>query len=535
VAVSREPATTPRSIRPGPLLRRSSARYLFRHPWQAVLALVGIALGVGVVVAVDLATVSSRRAFELSSRAVFGRTTHQVLPGPSGLPDSAYARLRRTLAVEAAPVVEMSGSIESVVASRSVRLLGVDPFAEAPFRPWADTEGDFDVSAIMTRPGALLLPAELAVALGLVPGDSFAITVGGSTHDVWLAGEVRAGDALSRRALADIALADIATAQEIGGRIGRLDRIDLRLLPDSRPLLDSIEALLPRDARTVESGARTASTAAMTRAFELNLAAFTLITLAFGALLIYDVMTFSVVQRRGLIGLLRAIGVTRREIARVLLREALLVGLVATAAGLVLGIALASILVRLVARTINDLYFAVTVTDVTIGWPTIAKALALGVGATLAASLPAIREATATQPRASLVRSILESGAIRSARRAASAGAVLLLASIGLALGSGRSIVLGFVALFGVVGAAALLAPLGTVALMRLLRPVVARVAGTVGSMAVRGVSATLSRTGPAIAALMVAVSIGAAVGIMVTRSRRAPGCRPGRTASRRY
>jgi putative ABC transport system permease protein len=231
-------------------------------------------------------------------------------------------------------------------------------------------------------------------------------------------------------------------------------------------------------------------------------------------------MTFSVVQRRGLIGLLRAIGVTRREIARVLLREALLVGLVATAAGLVLGIALASILVRLVARTINDLYSAVTVTDVTIGWPTIAKALALGVGATLAASLPAIREATATQPRASLVRSILESGAIRSARRAASAGAVLLLASIGLALGSGRSIVLGFVALFGVVGAAALLAPLGTVALMRLLRPVVARVAGTVGSMAVRGVSATLSRTGPAIAALMVAVSIGAAVGIMVTSFR---------------
>jgi putative ABC transport system permease protein len=118
------------------------------------------------------------------------------------------------------------------------------------------------------------------------------------------------------------------------------------------------------------------------------------------------------------------------------------------------------------------------------------------------------------------VRSILETGARRSARRAAIAGITLLLPSIALALAPGRSIVVGFAALFGVTGAAALLAPIGTVALMRLLRPVVARLAGTVGSMAVRGVSATLSRTGPAIAALMVAVSIGGAVGIMVASFR---------------
>ena len=61
-----------------PILRRSSLRHFLRHPWQAALAVTGIALGVAVVAAVDLATGSARRAFELSSEAMFGRATHQL-------------------------------------------------------------------------------------------------------------------------------------------------------------------------------------------------------------------------------------------------------------------------------------------------------------------------------------------------------------------------------------------------------------------------------------------------------------------------
>ena len=44
----------------------ASMRHLLRHPAQLTLALVGLALGVGTIVAVDVATASARRAFELS-------------------------------------------------------------------------------------------------------------------------------------------------------------------------------------------------------------------------------------------------------------------------------------------------------------------------------------------------------------------------------------------------------------------------------------------------------------------------------------
>jgi putative ABC transport system permease protein len=147
-----------------------------------------------------------------------------------------------------------------------------------------------------------------------------------------------------------------------------------------------------------------------------------------GVFLAYNTMTFSVVQRRATIGIERALGATRAEVLAVVLTDALLLGLVATALGLALGVGLAQELVRLVTRTINDLYFIVVVRDVAVSPAILAKGAALGVGATLlAAILPAL-EATTAPPGAAMKRAALEAGARRAAPRAAAAGVAVLLA-----------------------------------------------------------------------------------------------------------
>lgn len=69
-------------------------RYLLRHPWQSVLMIVGILLGVAVVVSIDLANASASRAFELSTETLVGRATHQITGGPEGLDEAIYAQLR---------------------------------------------------------------------------------------------------------------------------------------------------------------------------------------------------------------------------------------------------------------------------------------------------------------------------------------------------------------------------------------------------------------------------------------------------------
>src|SRR5688572_12773780 len=81
-------------MKAGALLARSGRRHWQRHPWQAVLAVAGIALGVAMVAAVDLASESARASYRWTAETLAGRATHHVLGLTGRLPDSLYARLR---------------------------------------------------------------------------------------------------------------------------------------------------------------------------------------------------------------------------------------------------------------------------------------------------------------------------------------------------------------------------------------------------------------------------------------------------------
>ncbi|MGQ9816324.1 MAG: hypothetical protein ACUVR3_14550, partial [Candidatus Roseilinea sp.] len=76
------------------MIFKTSLRYLLRRPLQSALCILGVALGVAVVVAIDLANGSASRAFTLSTETVTGRATHQVIGGPAGLDQDVYRRIK---------------------------------------------------------------------------------------------------------------------------------------------------------------------------------------------------------------------------------------------------------------------------------------------------------------------------------------------------------------------------------------------------------------------------------------------------------
>lgn len=501
------------------ILWRAGLRNVLRHPWLAVLAVVGVALGVAVVTAVDYANEAAQHAFRIAAETVAGRATHQVVGGPAGLPEEVYRRIRVEQGYRAsAPVVaaplQLSGK-----PGATFQLIGIDPFSEPPVRSFSTHFTDQSVlTSLMTRPGAVLMLRETAAQYGIRRGSTFAVDAAGKTRQLVLAGYLEAPDQVTALGLASVLVCDISSAQEVLGQTGRLSRIDL-VLPGGgagERVLRELKEVLPPGAEIVAAGARAGALDRMTRAFRLNLKALSLLALVVGMFLIYNTMTFSVIRRRRLIGMLRAVGVCRREIFAMICVEALVIGLAGTALGIAGGALLGSELTRLVARTINDLYFVMELRRVPLLPASFLKGALLGVVATLVAALPAAVEATGAPPRAVLSRSLVEARRRKTVPIAALCGVILLLCGLALFLVDRSGLVGGFVGLFAVIVGYTLLVPGAVLVLAGALRPLLSLLMGTVGRMAARGVVLSLSRTGVASAALVVAVSAGIGVGIMV-------------------
>src|SRR5579859_5831526 len=118
-----------------PTLLQSSLRYHLRHPWQLCLAILGVALGVAVVVAIDLANVSARAALTFTTTALEGRTTHQIVGGPAGLDETIYRKLRVDLHMrDSAPRIEGYATVPGHP-GLTLHILGIDPLAEAHLQP----------------------------------------------------------------------------------------------------------------------------------------------------------------------------------------------------------------------------------------------------------------------------------------------------------------------------------------------------------------------------------------------------------------
>jgi putative ABC transport system permease protein len=511
-----------------PILWAASIRHLLRHPAQLVLALVGLSVGVGTIIAVDIATASAGRAFQLSSQAVNGAATHEIAGGPQGVDERLYVDLRGGLPLGAgglgvrpalAPVVE--GYV--TIGERTMQLIGIDPLADPDLNAnGADVQPTAgDPTRWFTQPGAVVMAASTAKQLGLSVNQWFDVDVDGKTYRAVLIGTVANDEANGTAGYDSLVLTDIAQAQEWLDAEGRLSRIDVRV-PDGsagEAAAARLRARLPASVRLEPARGRTHQSVDMTAAFTTNLQAMSMLALLVSTLLIYGAVSFAVVQRRRIIGILRALGATRGNVFTIVLTEAAVLGVVGAGLGLLLGVVIGRGLVELVSQTINDLYFVVAVNETVLPATSVVKALLAGFGTALVGAwLPALEVAGST-PQLGLRRSVLEARAVTLARKLLITSGALAAASGIVALTSGRSLLAGFVALFLLLLSAATLTP----AVLRVLARAAARVAGRVSPVArlVFGdVAASLSRTGVAVAALGMALAAMIGVSIMVESFR---------------
>ncbi len=384
-------------------------RWLLAGEWRAqpvrmAIAVLAIAVGVALGFAVHLVNSAALGSFESAIAVVSGRADLAVRGRtPAGFDENLYPRIARLPGVAAAsPVVELAASWGQLARPGSqatggrLTLIGLDQLRAAAVTPGLVGIATAGQSGVGSRPAwqldAVWLSPALARAAGVGTGDQFSLTAAGQQVRLPVAGVLRgAGDD------AMLAVADISVVQDRFGHLGRLHRLDLRLVRGQEAAAtQAITALLPHDAMAAAPEAEASRADALSRAYRVNLGMLALVALLTGGFLVWSAQALSAARRRGQFALLSVIGLPRRGLAVQLLVEALILGVVGAVLGLLLGHALAVLVVARVGGDLGGGYFAGR--GIRLAFPPLAALLfgALGVATALAGSLiPALSAARA--------------------------------------------------------------------------------------------------------------------------------------------
>ncbi|MCA1733275.1 MAG: ABC transporter permease, partial [Acidobacteria bacterium] len=510
-------------------------RPLVREPLRSLLTLVGIAVGVAVIVAIQLANQSALRSFSESVDAIAGRANYQISADAGALDEALLLRLAPLWQHGArfAPVIDVEAVLEPL--QTPVRILGVDLLSDLHFR-------DYRWTRIATRDegGAAAIPedAEPSVAdfLRLFELDSAILPETFAREQGFAIGSplrigfeereavLRVRGILHPRGPAtafngSLLILDVAAAQEALGMRGQLTRVDL-ILPE--PIPAELEAylakILPAGSRLERPSRRNERVDRMLRAFRVNLFALAAVALLVGMFLVYNTVTISILRRRRDIGVLKTLGVSSRQILAAFVGEGVVFGIVGSALGVGLGVALARGALDLVGATINQLYVASAPSEVRLTGALILAAIAIGTAVSVAASLQPAWEAARVRPSALIRPGIYQRIPLARATKLALAAALLLLVAWALTRVPpiGGLPLAGYGAVVLVIAAFSLAAPLALHAIASALERPYAALFGVVGKLAAASVPASLRRTAIATAALTTAIAMMVSVAIMI-------------------
>ncbi len=389
------------------IVSRISWRYWDRHPLHLCIIVLMVAAGVASALGIDLAIEASKTSFLESLEAISGKATHRLQARP-GISDKFLLTLQRRFpALDISPTLTGRIQLRSVDGERiSAQILGIDPLTDSLFLPSPDSlKGEKQDSP--DRPTAtsaialfgersVALSAELARTLGMFDElktqrqkklfSTIPIRCIGQA-DLSVIGYFEGGAGSEQWVVCDI-----ATAQEVLGRPGKLDAISLR-----NPPVQELEAFVNEQNQSlaaadhievVVTGSQSHASLQLADSLFMNLRALSWLSALIGVFLIYQAYHFSLLVTRPQFTQLRRLGVTPRELFVSMLWESLQLGLLGSALGCILGILMAKGIIGSLTTTLSDLYFSVEVKRFHIDPVSVIKALGLGVGCSMVATLP---------------------------------------------------------------------------------------------------------------------------------------------------
>lgn len=498
------------------LFYRLIVRPFYRDSLRTALVVLAVALGVAVVLAIELAGDAAAGSFRSSIETLVGDADLEVA-AVGGVPDEVVGKLA-TLPYPIAVHPRMEGYAVVATTGQTVPLIGLDLVAEHP-----DNVGG---TAGATTEGANLqvLVEEQAVwvsdSLGMKAGDTIRLQINDHTSEFTVRGVLRnTGEA------GGLVLMDIAAAQRVLGRMGRVDRVLVKV-PASPWLAEWEQRLrvnLPAGVLLRREGAQTEENRRMLGAFRWNLRILSYVALVVGAFLIFNTISVSVVRRRPEIGIARALGASRMQVMGAFLGEAMCFGVVGGVLGIFLGRIMAIGAVRLLGATVQGLYVSSRPAPIELSVSAVALGLLVGIGVALVSAASPAREASLVPPVEAMARGEREHAA--RVNQVRDLWISLLLAALGAAASCAPPILgkpfFGYLAALLMIGASAFAIPAVVGGLTAAFSGLLRRALGVEAMLASRSLVSSLRRTAVLVAALSTAIAMMTSVAIMVGSFRQ--------------
>ncbi len=389
------------------VLWKFTLRGIFSRPGRTALTFLSLVIGVAIVVAVSIATRTTRAAYHQMFSTLSGGAALEVVAEGGGTFDLALLEQVQAVAgvQSAVPVLQQFTVIRFDGKRVSLLVLGVDPQRDKAIRSYKLLEGN-----LWGPEGGLILDDDLAHSLDIHAGDEVRMTTG-------RAGLYRArvvGLMAKERHPISLGYMPLWELQNLFGLEGQISNIQIVLKEgvSREEVQQAIASRLPVGVSVRPPATESAVARETMEATEQGLRLASSFSFLLAAFIILNTFLMNVGERRRQLAIMRAVGATRAQIARMILRESLLLAVLGIGLGILVGIGGARLLLSALSQIMMVRFPPAGVPLSSLG-----LAVLLGIGMALAgAAVPAYRasQLTPLEGMSAVVRGDIESGSDRS-------------------------------------------------------------------------------------------------------------------------
>ncbi len=351
------------------------------------LSIIGVALGIGLFIGVKVASDRAIASFEAEIKGMNPEVNYEILD-ISGLDfnEKVYGDVLR-IEENSFPVLKVKGLLKGK--KEAIDINGIDIIKSLRFLN-IDIKQSHGLEEFFTDSKGVIVTKILADRYALHTHDIMTVSVYDKEYSLKIVA-IMGTEILTPNTI----IMDIGNFQDYFKKYGYLSRIDLAT---NEKRAEEIRKILPLNLSIEKKGDLIRNQKSVIASFKYNLQFVSLIAILVGMFLLYNTIFISVVKRRTEIGILRSLGSDKKTIVMLFTAHGILLGLIGSLLGILLGQVIAYFSVIAVQRTVSTMYSAISISDYMITLSGALKSLLLGLFVSFVASVIPSFEASKIRP-----------------------------------------------------------------------------------------------------------------------------------------